>query len=465
LLQFLAEFLGHFHPVVVHLPIGILLIAALFHFLATTERYRALKPAVSLLLVLGVLCAIVACVTGFLLSSVDDYDREIVDKHQWLGIATAIVSWIAYVSERRNFKYQSWLILALVLMVTVTGHLGGTLTHGGGFLTEAFDNYSGTRNKIRPIANVQDALVYEDIIRPILETRCYGCHSKRKQKGGLRLDDKDFILRGGKNGVVVIAGDVARSELVNRIFLPHENEDHMPPKEKPQLTAAQKDLIKWWVASGAWFDKTVRDHDQPADVKNILTTLDNREGDSRPSSSIPNEPIDEAPLKVLADLRKHGVAVLPVSQDSPYLSANLINVDPSNDSVTLLLLAIDKQLVWLKTGAYPVDEQGLKRISELGALTRLHIGNLKNPQGALQTLSRLKNLQYLTLTGIEITKENADALKTLTSLRDLYLFSSDLSALEYAALKNALPKVKIDTGGYRVPTLASDTTEVTSAQK
>jgi uncharacterized membrane protein len=464
-LQFFAEFLGHFHPVVVHLPIGILLIAALFHGLSGTVKYQALRPAVSPLLLFGMLSAVVACLTGFLLSTTDDYDANIVGKHQWLGIATAIVSFISYIIQRKNSKYISWAIVLLVLMISFTGHVGGTLTHGEGYLTEAFYNYSGSGKKIKPIANVQEAMVYEDVIQPILETRCYGCHSSRKQKGGLRLDEKDFILKGGKEGVVVIPGDAASSELVNRIFIAHENEDHMPPKEKPQPTTAQKDLIKWWIASGASFDKKVRDLNQTPEIMVTLAALSKREGASKLSSSIPEIAVEEAPPSVLTDLREHGVVVLPVGRDSHYLSVNFINVNVSDDSLMMLLSSIDKQLVWLKTGMYPVREEDLKRIGQLQALTRLQIGNLKDSQNGLQHLGKLKKLQYLNLTGAEITKETVSAVKDLASLKNLYLFHCRISPLEYSDLRKFLPNVKIDTGGYRVPTFASDTTEVTADRK
>jgi hypothetical protein len=464
-LQFLAEFLGHFHPVVVHLPVGILLVAALFHLLSGTAKYRALKPAVSPLLLFGMLSAVGACLTGWLLSTTDDYDADIVGKHQWLGIATAVVSFISYKIEQKNSKYLSLLIALIVLMITFTGHLGGTLTHGEGYLTEAFYNYSGSGEKIKPIANVQEAMVYEDVIRPILKTKCYGCHSSRKQKGGLRLDEKDFILKGGKDGVVVIPGDAASSELVLRIFLAHENENHMPPKEKPQPTAAQKDLIKWWIASGASFDKKVRDLNQSSEIMHVLAALTKDKGDSKLSLSIPETPVEEAPSHILADLRKHGVVVLPVGQNSHYLSVNFINADASNDSLVQLLLSIDKQLVWLKTGMYPIQAEGLKRIGQLKALTRLQIGNLKDSQHGLQHLGELKNLQYLNLTGTEMTKETVSAFRNLASLKNLYLFHCRISPLEYSDLRKLLPNAMIDTGGYRVPTFASDTTEVRADKK
>lgn len=463
MMQFLAEFLGHFHPVIVHLPIGILILAAVFYALARTRKYQTLRPAVGVSLLFGMLGAVVACITGWLLSNTGDYDPDVVASHQWFAIATAIVSAICYLMERRNFQHLPWAIVFLFLMITITGHLGGTLTHGDDYLTQAFDNYSGSGETITAIDNVQDALVYDDVVRPILSTKCYSCHGKRKQKGGLRLDDKESILKGGKNGVVIVAGDAGRSELVQRIFLAHENEDHMPPKEKPQPTSAQKDLIKWWIASGASFDKKIRDLKQAPDIQSTLASLGSG-GEAKSAESVPAQPVDEAPPGVLSSLARRGVVVVPVAQNSHYLSVNFVNASTSGDSIMILLKSIDRQVVWLKTGSYPVDSEELKSIGKLKRLTRLQISNLIKSGNELAHLSGLKNLQFLNLAGADLTDENVNALKNITSLQHLYLFQCGISPTEYAALSKSLPGARIDTGAYVVPTLASDTTEVTTGR-
>jgi uncharacterized membrane protein len=242
--QFLSEFIGHFHPVIVHLPIGILLLAAILYWLSLKKRYSAIRPAVRISLLLGMLSAFAATISGYLLSTIDDYDQGMISRHQWFGIVTTIISAIAYYLENKNQKQFQWIILLLVIMITLTGHFGGSLTHGEDYLTSAFGNYS-SEQKIKPIANVQEAMVYEDIIQPILANKCYSCHSSRKQKGGLRLDDIEWILKGGKNGKVVKPGDAGESEIIHRTQLPREHEDHMPPKEKTQPSKMQIQLLKW----------------------------------------------------------------------------------------------------------------------------------------------------------------------------------------------------------------------------
>ena len=90
------QFLGHLHPVLVHLPIGILLLACLFLWQSRKDRYANLQPAINITLMLGAISAVAACITGFILSQTADYDQDTVNLHQWMGISVAVVSIITY---------------------------------------------------------------------------------------------------------------------------------------------------------------------------------------------------------------------------------------------------------------------------------------------------------------------------------------------------------------------------------
>ncbi len=89
------------------------------------------------------------------------------------------------------------------------------------------------------------------------------------------MDEQALLMKGGKNGVALMPGKAAESELMKRLLLPREDDDHMPPKEKPQLTESEIALIHWWIASGASFDKKVKELEQPAAVKPALLALQN----------------------------------------------------------------------------------------------------------------------------------------------------------------------------------------------
>jgi len=92
---------------------------------------------------------------------------------------------------------------------------------------------------------------FEKRIRPIFVDHCYQCHSRdaEKLKGGLRLDSRATLLKGGDNGPVIVAGDPDRSRLIKAVR--YTDEDlRMPPKNK-QLSAAQIADLEAWVKMGA----------------------------------------------------------------------------------------------------------------------------------------------------------------------------------------------------------------------
>ena len=170
----ISELIGRFHPVLVHLPIGILLLAGLFQLLALKPKYASLHAAISIALFWGMISAIVSCISGYLLSQSGDYDEELVNTHKWFGISTAFVSLIAYLFNRWENVFAKWVILLMVPLIIITGHLGGSLTHGSDYLTKGFSEKEEVAEKeIKPIADVQEANVYADIIQPIFEGKCY----------------------------------------------------------------------------------------------------------------------------------------------------------------------------------------------------------------------------------------------------------------------------------------------------
>ncbi|MFM6949303.1 MAG: DUF1549 domain-containing protein [Aquirufa sp.] len=87
-------------------------------------------------------------------------------------------------------------------------------------------------------------------VRTILAHNCYSCHDAQKSKGGLRLDKKEFIFKGGKNGPILIAGQPENSELIRRIKLPADDEDAMPTKGK-RIPKEEIELLSFWIKSGA----------------------------------------------------------------------------------------------------------------------------------------------------------------------------------------------------------------------
>ena len=176
--------LGKFHPLIVHLPIGILLLNAVFVFLSKTKRYESLSAAIPFTLLLGTMSATAACATGWFLSQSGEYNEGILANHKWLSIVLTGTLWVLYLSKRYREIYI-WLVV--VASIVVTGHYGGTLTHGEGYLFAAqkTKNTEGVDSLKKLPADIQEALVYNDVIQPILKEKCLNCHNNTKQKGKL----------------------------------------------------------------------------------------------------------------------------------------------------------------------------------------------------------------------------------------------------------------------------------------
>lgn len=459
-----SELISRLHPLLVHLPIGILLLAALFQLLALKPGYASLHAATSIALFWGMISAILSCVSGYLLSLSGDYDEESVNTHKWFAIATATVSLIAYLFNRWENEFAKWVILLMVPLIFVTGHLGGSLTHGSDYLTKGFSGKDSLVEKeIQPIADVQEANVYAEIIQPIFENKCYGCHNKSKRKGGLRLDEPALILKGGKDGKVIKPGNTDESDMMKRLLLPRNDEDHMPPKEKPQLKDNEIALIHWWIATGATFDKKTKELEQPEKIKPVLIALQKEVKKVLPD--LPQTPVEQADEKAIQKLKDSGIIVFPVARNSNYLKVNFVTVDSIMYNDIALLLSIKKQLVWLDLSHKKIHDSLLVPIAQLTNLTRLQLDNTPITDKGLVMLQVLVNLQYLNLVGTQVTAQGVAQLKALPKLQALYLYKTFISSSDWPMLKSNFPKVTLDTGGYRVPTFETDTTIVLPPEK
>src|SRR5688572_7041063 len=91
---------------------------------------------------------------------------------------------------------------------------------------------------------------FEKHIRPVLVQHCYECHStqSKKIKGGLVLDSRQGIAKGGENGSVVVPGDPEGSRLLTAIAWSDEDLQMLP---KQKLRAQQVEKIQQWSRMGA----------------------------------------------------------------------------------------------------------------------------------------------------------------------------------------------------------------------
>jgi len=244
----IIKYLGNFHPVVLHLPIG----AFLFTFLLfVSQKYLKsnFNPAVRMGLLFSFITSIITSIFGYILHLNGDYDSVLVDRHMWLAIATTIlIGFVLYLHKRQkpyNHVLSSF-VFATVLL-TITGHNGGSLTHGKDYLK--LPDFE----KEISIVSYDSIHVFNQVISPILDSKCVKCHNTGKSKGNLMLTSIDKILMGGEKGQIIKSNSSVDSRLYTYLNLPIDDEMHMPPDGNSQLNDNEKELIKLWIDEGADF--------------------------------------------------------------------------------------------------------------------------------------------------------------------------------------------------------------------
>lgn len=465
-MDLISQFIGRLHPLVVHFPIGILFVAFLFECLSQWKVYRKLRVAVQPLLFVGVFCAIVSVLSGLLLSEEGGYDDDLLNTHKWLGIITvslgAIIIGFRSVSrkylldKKRRRSFHLVLFIPLIILVSLTGHYGGSMTHGTDYLSVFTGNGLEKEEpalKLQSIQNVDNAVVYSDLIEPILESRCYSCHSAKKQKGDLRLDGIEFISRGGENGPVIEAGIPDSSSLFARLMLPLEHDDHMPPNEKPQPSSAEIALIQSWIKSGADFEIKVSASQEHKRIRTYFASLLEQ---SKKEDLIPEVDPEPADKKIVDELKQMGVIVLPVATESNFLSISFLNRRSPSDRELSLLLPLKAQIIWLDLAHTNIGDKDMNTIGQLTALRRLSFQNTSITDEGVAALTLLRELQNINLAGTRISDKGLASLSVIKTLRKVFAYQTDVTATGIRQLQTNSPDIQVDTGGYALPKLLTD---------
>jgi mono/diheme cytochrome c family protein/uncharacterized membrane protein len=441
-----ASFLGRFHPVWVHLPIGIFVLLGLLEVAGLLSRHPRLSwlPAITrgqrgLILAAGAGAAVVTAALGWMLARDGDYDLAQVGRHQWLGIAAACAALLLLAVHRLRWIYPPLLAVSLVLLA-VAADAGGKITHGSDYLTARMPapiaRILGISAAAAPKPRAPDfdtAVAYADVVQPILQERCVACHGAAKSNGDLRLDTWELLAKGGKHGAVLKPGDLAGSALVRRVELPVEEKEHMPPRGKPQLSDDDLTLVEWWVGAGAPRARRVATLELPSSVQVIL--------EGRLTGGAADPPPDRAATLALAAQisARLGIIIRSLSPDGPWLDVSARSAGGNfNDGELAQLAPVAQAVEWLDLGDTAVTDAGLASVGEMRRLRRLHLDQLKVTDSGLARLSRLRQLEYLNLRGTLVTDKGLAALRTLPRLRSLYVWQTAVTPAAVKALGDAL---------------------------
>lgn len=421
------QFLGRFHPLVVHLPIGLILLIPL---LEIAGRYKAsLLEAAAFVLPLSVLACLSAVMLGYLLAYGSGQTGGGVTRHMWGGIAltiamlvcTAVRPWLVQTELHGAARaiYPS-LLTIVILLLSWAAHQGGALTHGDNYLTEYLPA------PLKPLLGHTSKAVsseaapgsfYAQQIHPLLDAKCASCHGDGNVKGGLRVDSYDLLMKGGTEGAAIVPGQPEKSLLFERITLPTDHKKFMPSEGRPPLKKEQIALIKAWIAGGA---------SSTATTIAGVTLLDTALNTSRDAQPPPVGDYSKLKQEMAQAAKAAGVTLVPVSKN-PADGLILNTVDASAAFTDAQLASFQKfapYIVEVELGRTSVTDACMDTLAQFDHLRALHLEGTAVTGSGLEKLVPLQQLSYLNLSGTRVSAASVKPLDSMKNLRHVYLFNT-----------------------------------------
>jgi len=438
-------FFGRFHPLIVHLPIGFLLLAVFFSLLSQRKKYEGLRIAVPASLLIGSLSAAFACITGYVLSLNGNYDEETLNGHLRSGIITTIISFLAYFISVKKisllFIRSEYMLVVLLLVIFIlinfTGHLGGVLTHGGDYLSSAvLFNKQEAKNKI---TDINDAYVFKDLVKPILEEKCVSCHNDSKKSGELSLETFEAMLKGGKHGPGIQPGNLSGSEIIKRISLLPKSKKFMPANGRTPLTWHETEVLRWWIEKVAVDkDKKLSEVNPPAGITIYAAAYFGTVIKyASPQYAAVKIKAPSVRKEVIEKLKQGGFSIKYLYYKPDILDVTLLSSDSDRNIGTLLksLLPVKENILWLNVAGNNVSDNEIETIRQFVNLERLRLDANPITDKGLQKLFSLTHLQSLNLDGTKVTKDGVSFLSKITSLQRVYVWNSGIKKEDVAGVK------------------------------
>ena len=433
------QFLGRFHPLIVHLPIGFIVLLAV---LEIAGRGRpALREAAGFVLLLSWFNCIVAVILGYLLAYGGGESGATVTSHMWGGITLTIgvllclwlrSAWIVKDTQSATRNAYPAALVCIMLLLVWTAHQGGSLTHGANYLSEFLPvplrhlpliGSSGTKEQLVPDS------FYAKRVHPILDANCVACHGESKISGGLRLDTFALLMRGGEEGPSVIAGQPEKSPLLQRITLPADHKKFMPSEGKPALKPEQIAWLRAWVQQGA----------SPS-VPSLAGIVIREEVKEPPLEQVGDYSSQLPALRQLA--MAEGVMLAPVSRNpGDGLTLNAVNVASRfGDAQLVKFVSLAPYIVEINLSRSAITDASCDTLAKFTHLRALHLEGTALTGTALAKLASLSHLTYLNLSETKVTQAALVPLRAMKNLHRLYVYDTPAQPLISSKTETPLTK-------------------------
>ena len=448
-------FIGRLHPLIVHLPIGFLLLAGILQGLGSWNRKRFpnLDLAISIALLCGVFSSIGAAVVGWFLAGGGGYDPDTLFWHKWFGIILTLVTFLGWLLKSRIIQWSQrvfyWVLGLVLVLVTVTGHLGGNLTHGDDYLLayapaslQKLFGYQVEKGLEKIPSRPDSVLVFDHLIKPALKAKCYECHNETKQQGGLLLTTTEGMMKGGDSGENIVSGNAHESPLFQRVTYPQSSSKFMPPKGDP-LTYSELKLIEWWINMGASFENKLSDIEPTEEIRALLLRDYSLDTNPKPIYDLLSAPPLEA--SVIERLTEEGFKINGLAAGHALYQVQTV-LDSISEAQIQTLAVAKEQVTWLNLAGKGISDAMLGTIGQFSNLTRLRLQNNPITDAGMEHLRPLENLESLNVYGTGITDASLNVLEELPNLKRVFLWQTQVSSEAVATLKQNRPDLDVQMG-------------------
>ena len=413
--------IGRFHPLIVHLPIGFIVLGILIEL--NKKKLGWSNDALKFIFFWASITGVFSIISGFFQYQNGGYLWETVQNHFIAGVLTIILSFSFYLKLIENSIFKSiprkLFTIANSVILILTGHLGGNITHGEEHLVEPINNLIGINEEepltVKYYEDFKDKPLFSSVIQPIIDQKCVKCHNSKKSNGKLRMHNTKEFMKGGKSGSIINNDTPEISEMYIRIHLPKEEKKHMPPKSVKQLTRQEISLISMWIENGSSFEKSIKDFKLE---ENIINYFFDTEKPFFPMVKV-SAPDDESIRKI----RENKIIINPLNKNSNFLKVSSINnLDFNNDDISLLS-DIKKNVVSLDLSDSKITDSIFSQLKYFANLTVLKLNNTTITGKKINQLVELKNLKRIYLVNTNFKDEYINVLTQFKSLQNVYLYN------------------------------------------
>jgi uncharacterized membrane protein len=433
---------GRMHPMMLHFPIVIVMLAMVLEFFRFKPEYAReslYQSFTANLLLLGALSAAVTVIMGLFLSKEGGYEGSVVQWHKWTGVSIVFITSLLHWSRNMawyNAPIAKGSAVVTAICLVFAGHFGATITHGDNFvLSPVISTDAAT-------VPFDQAMVFDNLVKPVFDKKCASCHNPDKVKGELVLTSMKSILAGGKTGKLFVPGKPEISLLLQRIHLPGEEKKHMPPAGKTQLTDDEITLLRLWVKENADFKQKVVDLPVKDSLRLLAATL-------LKSSAAKEEQFDfaAADKQTIEKLNNNYRVVYALSKESPALAVNIYNRNAYSTKSLDELAPVKAQVVSLELNKMPVKDADLKAVSQFENLRSLNLNFTDITGTGLKNLTTLKHLQSLSLSGTNLSFQDLlMQMRSFQSLNKLAVWNTGLTEEQMKQLQQTNKNIELIAG-------------------